>query len=1344
MEVPGLTCPAPPARDQTAPPPSLRGAPDGQSSARLALGPVLLQPEQGLAPAVLLKALPIPLYHTVPPGGLQPRAPLVTGSLDGGSLPFILSPLLQPEGPGPAQVGKPPAPTLTVNIVGALPVLSPGLGPPLGSPGKVRKAGKYLCPHCGRDCLKPSVLEKHIRSHTGERPFPCATCGIAFKTQSNLYKHRRTQTHLNNSRLSSESDVGGGGLLEEGDKAGAAPRVHGRVEGQSQSGGDGVLERPPSPGALGAGPCPPSTPHLPLVARNPDVKLDAGPCPGSPFADGKTPLDSNPTACPGLPLASPQAPWKLPEPKSPTASKPCPLQRQQATSWEKPGDAKVSEGRLRKWASTDSGYLSRSDSVEQPPAPASPLHSLSEHSAEAGAQGRPGPTGTGAGTGAEPGPRAATLALEKQQLEERIARLISHNQAVVDDPQLDTVRPRKTILSQQGSLDLPTPYTYKDSFHFDLRALEPGRRRQVTLCSAHSAYRPGDRARPLFFHSVPTQFSTTVECGPVTRSNSLPLVEGTRTWREQPGPREACPRKQRPLSPRPTPTRLGCPSGLTWAGGSHTHPRALVRQTAVEDLPCAPAGDTQAPDGTGGTAGEGAAGKGRGAGKKCSRRKLKMFSQEKWRVYGDETFKRIYQKMKTSHHAGRKGKEARVGEETELEPRPRGEAVQDKGAAGPGDLQIPVCRGTTCPLGAASVGAKSGLWGGQTAKEVSSVTGLPKQREPVAGPGGSEQPSLSRAASSPLLSCRDAPCLGNKSFLLPPTGRLELGGQLVRGGQPEEGGAHGEEEEEASQCVRSTSGQASCSSGAPPPREDKLPSERKKLKVEEMSSPEKLEPLGAGGKREETPDGPVRLTSPLPWSQDRNPRQEAGGSPWRENGMECGKAWQVDVSSEPLVLKQTGPREKESPKGRPEVPEGSGSQPRTPGVLAQADNAFSPKYLLRLPQREPRSPLAVAQGPPQGQDSLCNRAWTEQPAPFVGPGLGTPVSPSPASGRTPDEADSFGEDPGFCRSWDELKRMQVGRERGAKTDTSMPAAEEMPGTATRDTASSVATSTHVSVMARDSEGEAHATRPLCAGSAAARDMSSGAVPKPWAPRAVEDPPSVPLGRPLQASSFLWTITQPQGPPPAQTELASSPHSGSPQSCGAGGPFPSLKAEPRLTWCCLSCSVPLPAELERTSSVYSHLYLPAGKCPGLGPDPRPPSKAKPEGWISTSLGDGGLVQTWKLSCPRAPGVMSQDRMSEPECKEGLPSRRVRKPRGSGKQKKLRINPKRYKGNFLQRCIQLRASRLHKVVLRKSSHPHRLERLDPRRTGPQVSSEVAVSCRKLKKAWLIPGTLGEVRF
>lgn len=52
-------------------------------------------------------------------------------------------------------------------------------------------SGRHVCPFCHLNCTKPSVLQKHIRSHTNERPYPCGPCGCAFKTKSNLYKHQR-------------------------------------------------------------------------------------------------------------------------------------------------------------------------------------------------------------------------------------------------------------------------------------------------------------------------------------------------------------------------------------------------------------------------------------------------------------------------------------------------------------------------------------------------------------------------------------------------------------------------------------------------------------------------------------------------------------------------------------------------------------------------------------------------------------------------------------------------------------------------------------------------------------------------------------------------------------------------------------------------------------------------------------------------------------------------------------------------------------------------------------------------------------------------------------------------
>uniref|UniRef100_H0V3U2 Zinc finger protein 831 n=1 Tax=Cavia porcellus TaxID=10141 RepID=H0V3U2_CAVPO len=1235
MEAPEPTCPAPAARDQTVPTPGPLGAPSGQASPRLTLGPIILPSEQGLPPTMILKALPIPLYHTVPPGGLQPRAPLVTGSLDGGSVPFILSPLLQPEGPGPTQVGKPATPALTVNIVGTLPVLSPGLGPTLGSPGKVRNAGRYLCPHCGRDCLKPSVLEKHIRSHTGERPFPCVTCGIAFKTQSNLYKHRRTQTHLNNSRLSLESEAGGSSVLEDGDRAEEPSAAESRA-------GDAAPGRPLSPGA-----------HLSLGVKNPDVKAESAPRLGSTPAHREAPTDSSQMVSPGLPLASMQ-PWrKLLEPK------PCSLQRQQEVSGEKPWDAKASEGRLRKCESTDSGYLSRSDSVEQPPLPSSPLHSLSEHSAESEGEGGPGP-GPGHSR-AEPPASGASLELEKKRLEERIARLISHNQAVVDDPQLDHVRPRKTVLSKQGSIDLPMPYTYKDSFHFDIRALEPGRRR-AALGPASSTFSAPDKSRPLFFHSVPTQLSATVEYVPVTRSNSLPFVEASSTWPEPRDLQDTCPRMQQPLSPRLAPVRLSDHSRLTLVDIPSGHPRALVRQAAVEDMPCTSTGEPMAPaEDLGGktvASGEGVPCRARVARRKCGQRKPKMFSQEKWQVYGHETFKRIYQKTKASHQGVQKARDGQAVHGTELDPPPQKEAAGSRGAA-------PSHDSGTAMLGDVSIEAKPGSRGSLPAPEGSLETESPTQGRTVL--------RMARAGSSPTLGSRDSPGSGNRSPLVPPTGQPEprwqppsVPGFLHEGDLGAPGPAVSDLQPEGGTCPRAPAilRRPGGGSGESWPAEDKLPSERKKLKVEGMSPQKQLGPLGA-----DTPGGSAQCAFVTSQRRDSDPGETAGLP--RENAERVADhlASSGTFSAAPGQHSQLA------------------TQPQAPGAFSPtADSSFLPKYLLRLPQGAVPSLLSVPLVSTQGQHSLCT----------AGPPK-TPWSPSPAPDPVPSEVHSSLEEPSCSRARDGKNERPAGREKqGEESGAQVPASRVSPGSATG------APQGTDSLIVQGSGGQTYATCHPCTGSTSRTAITSGGALKSQAcigelqgppENAPEDHPSKlnPYGS-IQPVSFLKALTRPQPLSSSQSELSLSPDLGTPRSCGAQSRFPSLKAEPQLTWCCLRRSLPLPQEQkEKAASVYSALHFPGGRLRDGGPDTRTLHSGG-----HTSVGPGGAggggaegegrpAQTSQVT----PALMrSQDRTLDPEQKKGLPRRRARMTRGNGRQKKLRISPKRCEGNFWQ-------SRVHRL-------------------------------------------------
>ncbi|XP_071616248.1 zinc finger protein 831 isoform X2 [Heliangelus exortis] len=654
---PGVTAALP---DQAAPVSSLQPA---RGSADLSQGNAIPAQEQALSQPVYLKALTIPLYQPVQAGCFQPNSQLLTGrtcvNLDSSSIPLILNPIVPSEGTDQPQsvFQKQLGQTLTLSIVSTLPILSSPnacVNASIGSPGKSKKAGKYICKHCGRDCLKPSVLEKHIRSHTGERPFPCTACGIAFKTQSNLYKHRRTQTHVNNTRL--PSDSASSGILEQNEKSGESITSH---QGSK----------------LPSSTCEDKGIQLKQVSSEPSAVTDTKkflhdlslPPTSNSFTSENQETTNQSLSSKGIPEREPQIlsslgalpngqcqRKKIQEQRTPTVTKHIQLQRQQATSSEKQWDYKPFDCKLKKCESTDSGYLSRSDSTEQQMASSSPLHSLCEHSTEleneTASSSLRGTSGSTAKL--DEAEKATALMLEKKRLEEHISKLISHNKSVVDDTQLDNVRPRKTVLSKQGSIDLPMPYTYKDSFHFDIRTCDANRKKNLSLCSAKSTLTPLEKCKPMLFHSVPTQFSTVADTVPVTRSNSLPFVEGTRMVHDKAG----C---SKPLSLTKQSVNTGTASLLpsnNLAANSvdlpNSHPRTLVRQTAVDDLPLSNVVDHPPP------LEELQGNKKLGAGevisaknKKHNQRKLKMFSQEKWQMYGDETFKKIYQKMKSGQNA---------------------------------------------------------------------------------------------------------------------------------------------------------------------------------------------------------------------------------------------------------------------------------------------------------------------------------------------------------------------------------------------------------------------------------------------------------------------------------------------------------------------------------------------------------------------------------------------------------------------------------------------------------------------------------------------------------------------
>lgn len=68
----------------------------------------------------------------------------------------------------------------------------------------------FCCKVCGMAFRDPSTMRKHVKRHSSERPFSCETCGKMFASTYDMRKHARI--HLNDKERPYKCEVG---LIQE-------------------------------------------------------------------------------------------------------------------------------------------------------------------------------------------------------------------------------------------------------------------------------------------------------------------------------------------------------------------------------------------------------------------------------------------------------------------------------------------------------------------------------------------------------------------------------------------------------------------------------------------------------------------------------------------------------------------------------------------------------------------------------------------------------------------------------------------------------------------------------------------------------------------------------------------------------------------------------------------------------------------------------------------------------------------------------------------------------------------------------------------------------------------------
>ncbi|KAM6910455.1 transcription factor HIVEP3 [Xenentodon cancila] len=299
---------------------------------------------------------------------------------------------------------------------------------------KPQKTGKYVCTYCGRPCAKPSVLQKHIRSHTGERPYPCTPCGFSFKTKSNLYKHRKSHAHrIRADMASSRDEPEASGVVED-------PEEH--TEGESTESEEETGQHRKS-----------SSKEMSRQKKGDREQLGGS-------EESQRPEDSQ--------AVKQRLALRLSERKRGPMASPDDPPSSHSTSSSSIGPG--SKG------STESGYFSGSGSTDlsqvSPPSSSGKTYAeiiLGKYGRLGGQQRSPHQQQPHSSHSSSSGTEEKSIpfSLPKTQVIEHITKLITINEAVVDTSEIDSVKPRRSSLSRKSSMESPKFIAPKDPYTFD-------------------------------------------------------------------------------------------------------------------------------------------------------------------------------------------------------------------------------------------------------------------------------------------------------------------------------------------------------------------------------------------------------------------------------------------------------------------------------------------------------------------------------------------------------------------------------------------------------------------------------------------------------------------------------------------------------------------------------------------------------------------------------------------------------------------------------------------------------------------------------------------------------------